>query len=53
MASQARAVAMPLFLLCNHTPDFDGFSILATNNNKIKVSFMENTLINKDYALSN
>ena len=33
------------FLLCNHTPDFEDFSILATNNNDFKVMLMESLLI--------
>ena len=33
-------------LFCNHTPDFEDFSILATNNNDFKVTIMESLLIN-------
>ena len=36
-------------LCCNHTPDFEDFSILATNNNDFKVMLMESPLINKDH----
>ena len=35
-------------LFCNHTPDFEDFSILATNNNDFKVTLMESLLINRD-----
>ena len=35
-------------LFCNHTPDFEDFSILATNNNEFKVTLMECLLINRD-----
>ena len=34
-------------LFCNHAPDFEGFSIPATNNNDFKVTLMESLLINK------
>ena len=34
---------------CNHTPDFEDFSILATNNNDFKVTLVESLLINRDY----
>ena len=36
-------------LFCNHTPDFEDFSILATNNNDFKFTLMESLLINRDY----
>ena len=36
-------------LFCNHTPDFEDFSILATNNNNFKVMLMESLLINRDH----
>ena len=36
-------------LFCNHTPDFEDFSILATNNNDSKVTLMESLLINRDH----
>ena len=36
-------------LFCNHTPDFEDFSILATNNNDFKVTSMESLLINRDH----
>ena len=37
------------FLFCNHTPDLEDFSILATNNNDFKVTLMESLLINRDH----
>ena len=36
-------------LFCNHTPDFEDFSILATNNNEFKVTVMETLLINRNH----
>ena len=36
-------------LFCNHTPDFEDFSILATNNNDFKVTLTESLLINRDH----
>ena len=36
-------------LFCNHKPDFEDFSILATNNNDFKVTLMESLLINRDH----
>ena len=36
-------------LFCNHTPDFEDFSILATNNNDFKVTLMESLLIIRDH----
>ena len=36
-------------LFCNHAPDFEDFSILATNNNDFKVTLMESSLINRDH----
>ena len=38
------------FLFCNHRPDFEDFSILATNNNDFKVTLMESLLINRDHS---
>ena len=38
-----------LLLLCNHSSGFDVFSILASNNNDFKVTFMESLLINRDH----
>ena len=35
---------------CNHTPEFEDFSILATNNNDFKVTLMESLLINRDHS---
>ena len=40
-------------LFCNHTPDFEDFSILATNNNNFKVTLVESLLINKDHPVLN
>ena len=40
-------------LFSNHTPDFEDFSILATNNNDFKVMLMENLLINRDHPSLN
>ena len=37
-------------LFCNHTLDFEDFSILATNNNNFKVTLMDSLLINRDHA---
>ena len=34
-------------LFCNHTPDFGDFSVLNTNDNDFKVTFMESFLINR------
>ena len=34
---------------CNHTSDFEDFSILATNNNDFKVTLMENLLISRNH----
>ena len=36
-------------LFCNYKPDFEDFSILATNNNDFKVTLMESLLINRDH----
>ena len=36
-------------LFCSHTPDFENFSILATNNNDFKVMSVESLLINRDH----
>ena len=36
---------------CNHAPDFEDFSVLATNNNDFKVTLIENLLINRDHPL--
>ena len=35
-------------LFCNHTPEFEDFSILASNNNDFKFTLMESLLINRD-----
>ena len=37
------------FLFCNHAPDFEDFSILATNKNDFKGTLMESFLINRDH----
>ena len=44
------AVAKEDLLFCNHTPDSEDFSILATNNNDFKVTIMESLLTNRDQA---
>ena len=36
-------------LFCNPKPDFEDFSILATNNNDFKVTLMEGILIIRDH----
>ena len=36
-------------LFCNHTPNLEDFSILATNNNDFKITLMESLLINRDH----
>ena len=36
-------------LFCNHTTDFEDFSILATNNNNFKVMLTESLLITRDH----
>ena len=36
-------------LFCNHAPDFDDFSVLATNNNDFQVKLMESLLITRDH----
>ena len=36
-------------LICNHSSNFDEFSILASNNNNFKVTLMESFLINRDH----
>ena len=36
-------------LFCNHTPDFEDFSILATSINDFKVTLMESLLIKRDH----
>ena len=36
-------------LFCNHTSDFEDFSILATNYNYFKVTLMQSLLINRDH----
>ena len=40
-------------LFCNHTPEFEDFSILASNNNDFKVTLMESLLINRDHPTLN
>ena len=36
-------------LFCNHTPEFEDFSIFASNSNDFKVTLMESLLINRDH----
>ena len=36
-------------LFCNHTPELEDFSILATNNNDFKFTLMESLLISRDH----
>ena len=38
---------------CNHSPDFEDFSILTVNNNDFKVTLMENLLISRNHPLLN
>ena len=40
-------------LFCNHAPDFEDFSILATSSNDFKVLSMKSLLINRDHSPSN
>ena len=40
-------------LFCNHTPEFEDFSILASNNNDFKVMLMKSLLINRDHPRLN
>ena len=40
-------------LFSNHTPDFEDFSILATNNNDFKIMLMESRQINRDHPSLN
>ena len=40
-------------LFCNHTADFEDFSIVAINNNDFKVTLMESLPINRDQPLLN
>ena len=40
-------------LFCNHTPEFEDFSVLASNNNDFKVTLMESLLINRYHPSSN
>ena len=41
------------YLLHNHLPDFEDFSILTRNNNNFKITLMESLLINRDHPLLN
>ena len=36
-------------LFCNYAPDFEDFSILATNNNDFNITLKESLLINRDH----
>ena len=40
-------------LFCKYTPDSEEISILATNNNDSKVTFMKSLLINRDHLALN
>ena len=40
-------------LFCNHTPDFEDFSILATKKSDFKVTLIDSLLINTDHSLLN
>ena len=40
-------------LFWNHTPDFEDFSILTTNNNDFKDTLMESLLTNRDHPSLN
>ena len=40
-------------LFWDHSPDYDGFFILATNNNVIRITLMESLLINRDHPVLN
>ena len=40
-------------LFCNYTPNFEDFSILATNNNDFKVMLMESLLSKRDHPSLN
>ena len=44
------SVIKEYLLFCNHTPEFEDFSILASNNNDFKVTLMESLLINRDHT---
>ena len=41
------------YLFCNHSSGFDEFSIIASNNNDFRVTFMESLLINRDHPPMN
>ena len=36
-------------LFCNYAPDFEDFSVLATNNNDVNITLMKSLLINRDH----
>ena len=36
-------------LFWNHTPEFEDFLILESNNNDLKVTLMESLLVNRDH----
>ena len=40
-------------LFCDHTPDFEDLSILASNNSDFKVTLKETLLINRDHPALN
>ena len=41
------------YLLYNHLPDFEDFSILTRNSNNFKITLMESLLIDRDHPLLN
>lgn len=41
------------YLLYNHLPDFEDFSILTRNSNNFKITLMESLLIDSDHPLLN
>ena len=47
------AIKEHLLFFCNHAPDFEDFSILATNNNDSTVTLMESLLTNRDHPSLN
>ena len=47
------AIKEHIFSFCNHTPDFEDFSILATSNSDFKATLMESLLINRDHPTLN
>ena len=41
------------YLLYNHLPDFEDFSILTRNNSNFKITLMKSLLIDRDHPLLN